>query len=179
MPVSFLSEDHKRRYGCFALEPTTDQLARYFHLDDADRELVTLRRGDHNRLGFAVQLCTLRFLGTFLENLAETPASVVRTLALQLGIHDPGCFAQYCTGEQRIRGLSQFSVPLILNTLLRQALLEAAFPAEATEGEQDEYGQRYVLDCEVAGPAGNAMVRSSWIVLSEEDFPRLTSCYVL
>jgi hypothetical protein len=62
---------------------------------------------------------------------------------------------------------------------LRRALLEAAFSAEATEGDKDEYGQRYVLDCEIAGPAGSAMVRSSWIILSEEDFPRLTSCYVL
>ena len=63
--------------------------------------------------------------------------------------------------------------------VLRRALLEAASSAEVTEGDKDDYGQRYLLDCEVAGPAGNATVRGSWIVLGGEDFPRLTSCYVL
>jgi len=62
---------------------------------------------------------------------------------------------------------------------LRQVLLEAAVAAEVTLGDKDDYGQRYVLDCEIVGPAGKAAVRSSWIVLHGQDFPRLTSCYVL
>lgn len=63
--------------------------------------------------------------------------------------------------------------------LLRQALLVAAVRSDALAGDRDEYGQRYVIDCQVAGPAGAATVRSNWIVLAAEDFPRLTSCYVL
>jgi hypothetical protein len=62
---------------------------------------------------------------------------------------------------------------------LRNALLAAALNAEATALEHDEYGKRFVVDFMAGGPSGQAMVRSSWIIRREEDFPRLTSCYVL
>ena len=62
---------------------------------------------------------------------------------------------------------------------LQTALLDAAASAEAVETTSDEYGQRYVVDFRMTGPEGAAKVRSTWIVKVGEDFPRLTSCYVL
>jgi hypothetical protein len=62
---------------------------------------------------------------------------------------------------------------------LREALLEAARMGDAVATVQDTYGQRYMLDFTMSGPAGQVVVRSSWIIRTDEDFPRLTSCYVL
>ncbi len=101
MPVSFLTAAQQRQYGRYVGEPTPDQLARHFHLDDADRELATSKRWDHMQLGFAVQLGTVRFLGTFLDDPAAVPASVAAELARQLAIADPGCLTRYQASRVR------------------------------------------------------------------------------
>ncbi len=62
---------------------------------------------------------------------------------------------------------------------LREILLNVAQTGEPIVGEQDEYGQRYVIDFILNRGDQSATVRSSWIVLIGEDIPRLTSCYVL
>ena len=100
MPVEFLTDEQWESYGRFTGEPTTEELARYFHLDDTDRAVIAQHRSAQHRLGFAVQLCTARFLGTFLDDLTEVPTGVLSVLARQLGI-DPSEFVDYPRSRQR------------------------------------------------------------------------------
>lgn len=62
---------------------------------------------------------------------------------------------------------------------LRQAILSAVLTGDATPTERDEYGQRFVVGFSMRRQGKEAVVRSSWIIRRGEDYPRLTSCYVL
>lgn len=89
MSVDFLTEEQKQNYGCYAAEPNDVQLARYFHLDERDLAFIQQRRGKHNRLGIALQLTTVQFLGTFVTDLEPIYLSVKQFVAKQIGIRHP------------------------------------------------------------------------------------------
>ena len=62
---------------------------------------------------------------------------------------------------------------------LRAIVLAAVAELDAVETTPNEYGRRFVVDIPMTGKRGQIMVRSTWIVRHTEDFPRLTSCYIL
>ncbi len=104
MPGQFLTDAQRSEYGRFNGEPPPTQLAHHFHLDDADRRWLAERRSNHNRLGCALQLGTVRFLGTFVTDLSEIPESVVRYVGDQLDIAGPVACAQlYCRADTQRR----------------------------------------------------------------------------
>ena len=75
MPASIFSETELARLASFPEEIPGDDLIRAFTLTGADRDLVAIRRGAANRLGLALQLCALRYLGFVPRNLSAAPRS--------------------------------------------------------------------------------------------------------
>ncbi|MEV4117083.1 DUF4158 domain-containing protein [Nonomuraea sp. NPDC049695] len=90
-----MTDEQAAGYGAFGGAPSRAELERYFFLDDADRELIQDKRRDHNRLGFAVQLTSVRFLGRFMPDPRQVPAEVAEYLAEQLDIADASCLKLY------------------------------------------------------------------------------------
>jgi TnpA family transposase len=95
VPVEFLSDEQALAYGHFLGPPTQEQLERFFFLDDADRVRVRRRRSDAAALSYALQLGTVRFLGTFLADPLDLPWPVVVFVAGQLGIADASVVKRY------------------------------------------------------------------------------------
>ena len=63
-----------------------DTLRKYFTLTTEDLEEVEQCRGAINKLGFAVQLCTLRWQGYFLRDTRGVPEIALEIVASQLGL---------------------------------------------------------------------------------------------
>ena len=121
------------------LTAITLQLARYFHFDDRDRQLIGQHRRDYSRPGFAIQLGTVRFLGTFLPEPTEVPANVITNIANQLDIPDTTCLAHYRLREThwdhaaeitRAYGYHDFHKPREVFRLVRWLYTRAWLSAE-------------------------------------------------
>jgi TnpA family transposase len=86
MPISFLSAAERDRWQRFPDTIAQDDLAVYFLLSDDDQREVNRQREPFNRLGYALQLCTLRYLGFVPTDFQVTPEVVVSFVADQLDI---------------------------------------------------------------------------------------------
>ncbi len=72
------------RENLLALPESDDELIRHYTFSETDRALIRLRRGDANRLGFAVQLCLLRYPGHALAPDRDVPDVLIRWVASEL-----------------------------------------------------------------------------------------------
>jgi len=89
---SILSASERERM--LALPDTQEDLIRRYTLNESDMAVVRQRRRGANRLGFAVQLCYLRFPGVAL-GVAEQPfGPLLQLVAAQLRI-EPEAWAEY------------------------------------------------------------------------------------
>ena len=106
MPGQFLSQDERDRLSYFPPGISDDELIAYFTLTPEDNAVIGKQRRPHNRLGFAILLCALRYLGFFPLDLARVPAKVIAFVAGQLEL-DPCPSPIFCTSFYvRINSLS-------------------------------------------------------------------------
>ncbi|MFG1967389.1 DUF4158 domain-containing protein [Nonomuraea sp. NPDC049028] len=82
-----MSAAHVDRYGRFAVDPTPEELERFFFLDAAALKEARDKRRLHNRLGWAIQWGTVRILGTFLTD--SGPADVPQVVVEYVAHDDP------------------------------------------------------------------------------------------
>lgn len=96
MPVNFLSKEQHEKYGKYPEEEVSEkQLSKYFHLDNYDLMIVNKHQKAYLRFGFAIQLCTIRFLGTFLATPTNVPENVILYIGKQIDIKKFGCLQKY------------------------------------------------------------------------------------
>ena len=77
MPQRFLTRAERERLRRFPLHVGRKDVVTHFTLTQRDLTEIRNRTGDHNRLGFAMQLCALRYLGFCPDDLTSAPADVV------------------------------------------------------------------------------------------------------
>jgi hypothetical protein len=90
------------RAGLLAFPTTDDDLIRHYTFAEPDLSAIRQRRGAHNRLGFAVQLCYLRYPGLALPPDAQPPTPLLVLVGRRLGI-DPDLWAQYAQRSETRR----------------------------------------------------------------------------
>jgi Domain of unknown function (DUF6883) len=60
---------------------------------------------------------------------------------------------------------------------LKTKILEAIKENEAQETFEDKHGKRFNVDFEITNFNKTSIVRTIWIIKSNENFPRFVSCY--
>lgn len=86
MPPRSLSDAEIERLTTWPAEVARSDVAAFFTLRVDDLRWARSHRGAANRLGLAVQLCALAFLGFVPDDLTATPADVVARLADRIGV---------------------------------------------------------------------------------------------
>jgi TnpA family transposase len=162
-----------------ALPVTEADLLRHWTLSDDDLVAIGRRRRNHNQLGFALQLCALRYPGRLLRPDEVIPEPALRFVADQLGTAPEALTtyaARFQTRYEQL-GVLRKSFGFTDLTTRRRQILEWLLPmALATTNAQtvatallDELRRRRII---VPGPSTIERLVAATLVLAERHVAR-------
>jgi hypothetical protein len=112
MPIGFLTAAERERLDRFPEQIPNDDWFVYFRLSQADLDAVDRQREAHTRLGFALQLCALRYLGFAPDDLSTAPWEAIVYVANQLGVPPESIHAYGARMATRTEHLQRIQVHL-------------------------------------------------------------------
>ena len=109
MASTFLTAQERERLLCFPGEIPQWDLITSFTLTENDSSLIDTYQDDTNRLGAALQLCAVRYLGFCPTDLHTAPSDVITFLANQLQV-EPDALQDY--GKRHMTRSTHFNAVL-------------------------------------------------------------------
>ena len=142
------------------------------HLADDDLEHITERQRPENKIGFALQLCALRYRGRLLSSDAIIPEKVLRFIAAQLGLTDDDILpyaARRQTRQHHLHALRQIYGFKMFAGQGAQCLKTWLEQEAETASSNDDLARRFVEECAArrrSCPASQSMsgsARTRWL----------------
>ncbi len=131
--------------------PTSQaDLLKHYTLSDEDLEHITQRRRPHNRFGFALQLCALRYPGRVLIPGELIPAEVVEFIGAQLGLHADDLVDYAAREETRHEHLSDLRALYGYRTFSGRGageLKDWLFLEAEMAMSNEDIARRFVVEC--------------------------------
>jgi hypothetical protein len=102
MPKRFLTKIDRDNLNSFPKEIPYEDIVKYFTISYPDMKQIPKSSSDYNRIGFAVQLCSLRYMGFVPEDITNLPKEALHYLSRQLKI-EPNCLNDYGKRKKTFR----------------------------------------------------------------------------
>ncbi|MES0865010.1 DUF4158 domain-containing protein, partial [Ruegeria sp. SCPT10] len=140
----------RQRLALFDLPTDDASMLHHYTLADDDLEHINDRRRSENRIGFALQLCALRYPGRLLSSDEVIPEKVLRFIAAQLGLTGDDILpyaARRQTRQQHLHAIRQiYGFRMFSGHGAR--CLKAWLETEAeTARSNDDLARRFVEEC--------------------------------
>lgn len=81
-----LTAEERKQYMQIPSDISEWILSTYFTFSQHDIKIISRHRRDYNRLGFAMQLSVLGYLGWHLSDIGDIPKIVLEFVAKQIGV---------------------------------------------------------------------------------------------